>query len=162
MLRSLSSRTGLGVARRSVQTVACTVIASFVLLVASLSNLVPLLLRLQPAAAAVGVNDYPYANSRIDGGPDPWGYPYRECTSFAAWRITHDFHASVPPGSGNAWTWASAARRAGLAVDGNPSPGSVAVFQPGVDGAHSSGHVAVVLSSTASSVTVEDYNWRPY
>jgi surface antigen len=119
------------------------------------------------AGATAGVNDYPYANSTPDGGPDPWGYPYRECTSFAAWRINHDLGVAFTwhyhgASFRDASTWAAAATHAGVPVDHNPSSGSIAVFQPGVDGALSTGHVAFVLSSTASSITVEDYNYHKF
>ena len=39
-------------------------------------------------------DDYPYKNEsygtyRIPEDVDPWGFYYRECTSFAAWRLNH-------------------------------------------------------------------------
>jgi len=111
------------------------------------------------SASAPGGNDYPWAGMVNTGGQDSHGYPYGECTSFAAWRITHTLGASIPAGFHDASSWSGAARAAGLTVSPDPTPGSIAVFQPGVDGAFGFGHVAYVLSATSSSVTVEDYNW---
>lgn len=69
-------------------------------------------------------------------------YPYGQCTYWAA-QMRPDIGASV---SGNAWYWGTAAANAGFAVDGYPTRGAVAVFQPGVEGAWGAGHVAYVTA----------------
>jgi surface antigen len=112
----------------------------------------------------IGKDDYPYSGDPADT-PDPWQFLKRECTSFVAWRINNDLH--VPFGNsykgqwfGNAMDWAGAAQRAGVQVDGSPQVGAVAQFPPGVAGAGSLGHVAVVIGVTGASITVEDYNYQ--
>jgi surface antigen len=112
----------------------------------------------------IGTDDYPYRGDRPDDG-DAWNFDKRECTSFAAWRINNDLHVRFQNDYkgqhfGNAITWADAAQRAGVRVDGNPLVGSVAHFPPGVGGAGSMGHVAIVIEVTGDSITVEDYNYR--
>lgn len=116
--------------------------------------------------ATPGTNDYPYANSAADQ-VDRWNFYTRECTSFAAWRINNDL--GVPFSNyykgvhwGNANNWDDAARAAGIPVDTTPNAGDIAVFNGGVDGASSFGHVAYVLSVGSGQVQVEDYNWSPY
>ncbi|MGA8117162.1 MAG: CHAP domain-containing protein [Actinocatenispora sp.] len=115
------------------------------------------------ASAAIGSNDYPYAGSGADQ-VDQWNFYTRECTSFAAWRLNND--NGVPFNNayagvhwGNAENWDNAASAAGIAVDGNPSRGSIAVFNPGVDGVGSYGHVAYVMEASGDQVLIEDYNW---
>ncbi len=119
-----------------------------------------------PAAATPGVDDYPYSGGPIDS-VDQWNFYTRECTSFVAWRINndrgiafHNYYAGVH--WGNALNWDDAAGAAGISTDGNPTAGSVAVFNPGVDGVGSYGHVAYVLQVGDGQVLVEDYNWSPY
>ncbi|TCO52370.1 CHAP domain-containing protein [Actinocrispum wychmicini] len=126
------------------------------------------------AAATFGTDDYPYRAAAVDRG-DAWGFLTRECTSFVAWRVhvdlgVTDFTNHYRGGHfGDARNWAANARRIGLRVDSTPTKGAVAVFPPGVAGAGGYGHVAIVLSSTQNTVTVEDYNfeddwnnYRPY
>ena len=59
---------------------------------------------------------------------------------------------------GNANQWADSAAAAGLLVDSNPTVGSVAVFMPGVAGASSYGHVAVVTGVNGGMVTISEMN----
>jgi surface antigen len=92
---------------------------------------------------------------------DPWGYEYRNCTSYVAWRLAR---ARVPVSLfrdlGNASQWiAGVVRERGAVVNRIPSPGAVAVWvvSAGV------GHVAWVDSvrpaATGMTVTVSDYNY---
>lgn len=87
---------------------------------------------------------------------DPWGYEYRNCTSYVAWRLAR---AGVPASRftdlGNASDWIAGVRgESGVAVNSTPSPGAIAAWDlAGV------GHVAWVVSVNGSSVTVEDYNY---
>ena len=59
---------------------------------------------------------------------------------------------------GNANHWAASAAAAGRLVDSNPTVGSVAVFMPGVAGASSYGHVAVVTGVNGGMVTISEMN----
>ena len=59
---------------------------------------------------------------------------------------------------GNANQWAASAAAAGRLVDSNPTVGSVAVFMPGVAGASSYGHVAVVTGVNSGMVTISEMN----
>lgn len=59
---------------------------------------------------------------------------------------------------GNANQWAASAAAAGRLVDTNPTVGSVAVFMPGVAGASSYGHVAVVTGVNGGMVTISEMN----
>lgn len=85
---------------------------------------------------------------------DNFGYQYRNCTSYAAWRANNEFGVSVS-GWGNAATWDDSARRAGYAVDVNgPEPGDLAVW----DNTYF-GHVAFVESvNSDGTVNVAEYN----
>jgi surface antigen len=69
-------------------------------------------------------------------------FPWGQCTWWAA-HMRPDVGNSI---SGNAWYWAEAAADAGYRVDGYPTVGSVAVFQPWVQGAWGLGHVAYVTA----------------
>ncbi len=119
-----------------------------------------------PAGAAVGSNDYPYASSTPDT-VDSWNFYTRECTSFVAWRLNNDLGIPFtnqydnPAGNwGNAEHWDDAAASVGIAVDGNPSANSVAVWNPFVNGVGSAGHVAFVMSVNGDgTINVEEYNW---
>jgi surface antigen len=92
---------------------------------------------------------------------DPWGYEYRNCTSYVAWRLAR---AGVPAalftGLGNASQWiAGVAREPGVVVNRVPAPGAVAVWV-----AAGVGHVAWVdaLGPAAGhqrTVIVSDYNY---
>jgi surface antigen len=108
----------------------------------------------------LGVNDYPFGNCGCTGSNDPWGCELRQCTSFCAFRITHDLGYPGFRCWGDAAGWAIAARAHGFPVDHNPVRGAILQLDPGVNGASSAGHVAVVLGVNANgTVTVEDYNW---
>lgn len=106
-------------------------------------------------------NDYPY--SCIDC-VDPWNFYTRECTSFVAWRMNHqygiNFYNTMGGGRwGNAGNWDDNGRALGYTVDHVPTPGSIAEFDPYVGGAGSVGHVALVASVGSGNVTLEEYNW---
>ncbi|KAM3484347.1 hypothetical protein MY3957_010085, partial [Beauveria namnaoensis] len=81
---------------------------------------------------------------------------------FAAWRV--DQRLNVPfkkigqrgsqgRGWGDANQWDQVARQAGILVDDNPAPGSVAQHDRGP-----LGHVAWVVGVEGNSVRIEDYN----
>lgn len=65
------------------------------------------------------------------------------------WGSYEDFHAATgmyPALTGDAWQWADSARNTGWTVVVDAQPRSIVVFQPGVQGAGSIGHVAWVES----------------
>jgi surface antigen len=99
--------------------------------------------------------DWGYRKSRTFGPSDQWGYEYRNCTSYVAWRLAR---AGVPPARftnlGDASQWiANVGGERGVVVNKHPSPGAVAAWDfAGV------GHVAWVVSVRGPRVTVADYN----
>lgn len=124
-----------------------------------------------PALSTPGVNDYPsrLKSASRDALVDPWLFYNRECTSFTAWRLNHD-NWGLAYGSkkvfwnyykgqhwGNANHWNDAAKAAGIRVDNRPAVGAVAFWESG-----RFGHVAWVRSFTASTVTIEEYNYLVY
>jgi len=79
---------------------------------------------------------------------DQWGYEYRNCTSYVAWRLsTARVKASLYSDLGNADTWIQrASGKPGVTINHTASPGAVAVWNsPGV------GHVAWVESTSGVS-----------
>ena len=87
----------------------------------------------------------------------PYGYPYRNCTDFVAWKLTM---LGVPArrfwGLGNANTWGTHARAHGVRNDATPAVGAVAVTTAG-----SFGHVAFVTRVFAGRITVVQYDrWQ--
>jgi surface antigen len=88
---------------------------------------------------------------------DQWGYEYRNCTSYVAWKLSTDgVSSSLFKDLGNADQWiGNVAGKAGVVVTRTPSVGAVAVWDsPGV------GHVAWVESVNGATVTVSDYNYQ--
>jgi peptidoglycan DL-endopeptidase CwlO len=82
-----------------------------------------------------------------------WG----QCTWWAA-NVRPDIGARV---FGNAANWTSAAQRAGLKTGTQPAKDAIAVYQPGVQGAWFTGHVARVLSVAPDGAhfTVDEMNF---
>src|SRR5579875_605686 len=100
--------------------------------------------------------DWGYWNGDTFQPYDQWGYEYRNCTSYVAWRLSEaGVSASLFTDLGNADQWIGAVRgKSGVTVNSTPSAGAVAVWDsPGV------GHVAWVDSVSGSTVTVSDYNY---
>lgn len=119
-----------------------------------------------PAFATVGRNDYPYRTSATSG-LDRWNFNLRQCTSFVAWRLNHDNLIRFSNNYkgvywGNAEHWDEAARSVRIRVNHTPYRGSIAQFNPGVQGAGSMGHVAYVMRVRPTRVLVEEYNRKPY
>lgn len=96
----------------------------------------------------------------IDGSiGDPWGFVWRNCTSFVSWRL-HDRNGMAGFSNhfrgehwGNAENWDDVARRLGYRVDSVPAIGAVAQTDAG-----RVGHVAWVSDIGPGTVTVEEYN----
>jgi surface antigen len=85
----------------------------------------------------------------------PYGYYYRNCTDYAAWRLAG---IGVSPaqyaGLGNAKQWATPAAAKGLQVNATPAVGSVGVRTTGTYG-----HVAFVNEVFADgTIRVSQYN----
>jgi surface antigen len=128
------------------------------------------------AAAAPGVceggrpctaDDYPFRAAPA-GGVDPWDFPYRQCTSFVAYRVNLRGTRSGRPFArtylgrpfGDARWWDDAAREAGLTVHAEPAVGRVAQWEANEGGAGEWGHVALVAEVYApGDILVEEYNW---
>jgi len=97
-------------------------------------------------APGVGVNcggGYPgkWCNVGQDTVVDNWGMFNRECVSYTAFKVHMDFLAGRDShdmpwwgGSGNANEWDENARAAGIPVDSNPTPGSIAISNAGAYG----------------------------
>jgi len=87
---------------------------------------------------------------------DQWGYEYRNCTSYVAWRLASTgVKASLFTDLGNADTWIhNVSEKAGVTVNHTASPGAVAVWN-----SQEFGHVAWVESISGGTVTVSDYNY---
>lgn len=111
-----------------------------------------------------GGSSYPYSGSNPNG-VDPWGYYFRQCTSYAAWHsatsgpISGSMLSSWGHGGrANGGDWGNLARRDGLSVSYTPHSGDVMSFP------YSSllyyGHVAIVESVNGDgTVNISEYNW---
>jgi surface antigen len=88
---------------------------------------------------------------------DQWGYEYRNCTSYVAWRLAQaGVSAALFRDLGDAGKWlAGVAGEAGVTVSTAPSPGAVAVWVV----SSGTGHVAWVDSVGGGRVIVSDYNY---
>lgn len=97
-----------------------------------------------------------------NGGVDPWGFYWGQCTSYAAWKVrTTTSWASFQNyidgvHFGNAENWGSAARQLGITVNTTPTVGSIAWSTAG-----SAGHVAYVTGvNSDGTINVSEYNFR--
>ena len=105
------------------------------------------------------VSDYDWGTIRDDNGNDselsPYGYDYRNCTDFVAWKVASlGVQAAQYKGLGNANQWPTYAPGHNLTVNSAPTAGAAAV-----DMAGTYGHVAFVDSvNSDGTITVEEYN----
>lgn len=107
---------------------------------------------------------YPWANYRAGSWThagscyygddiDPWGMCYRQCVSYAAWKV-HRTHGYWISHWSDAKNWDNRAMAAGLKVDGNPRAGDVAVSNSGTWG-----HVMFVESVNPNgTINISQYN----
>ncbi|PZO94381.1 MAG: amidase [Streptococcus pyogenes] len=110
--------------------------------------------------AAVLGDNYP-SQWRLSQGVDTWGMYTRQCTSFVAFRLSSANGFALPRGYGNADTWGHIARQQGYRVDHQPTVGSVAWFDKGINFSdYNYGHVAWVAEVNGDSVTLEEYNYN--
>lgn len=124
-----------------------------------------------PASGCLRGNDYPfqsksYGTYRTAYDVDPWQFWYRECTSFAAWRLNQDgieFHNGY---GGTTWShaykWDEVARNLqtnypglGVRINKTAKRGAIAQW----DWGSGQGHVAyVAIVHNDNTITVEEYN----
>lgn len=84
-------------------------------------------------------------------------YTVGNCTRWVAEQLSW-----VPGGWGDAAMWFSHAQQQGFQTVGPnavPPAGSIAVWDSSLPGSGGAGHVAEVISATASSFTVSEENW---
>lgn len=106
-------------------------------------------------AGVAGGGGYPFVQGGLDYGVDPWGLYYRECVSYAAWKVASTGRF-VPHfgGRGNANQWPSTVAAYGIQSGSAPRAGSVAMMRVGYYG-----HVMYVESVNGDgTITVSDYN----
>ncbi len=91
---------------------------------------------------------------------DSDAYPYGECTYWASYRW-HELTGNYPPNTwGNAESWASSAQVSGWDVAAVPGVPSIICLQPGIQGAGTLGHVALVESiNSDGTVYCSTMNW---
>jgi len=116
--------------------------------------------------SGVGTGSYPWANYREGSWThagscnygddiDPWGYCYRQCVSFVAWRL-YSAGKTPPKYFGNAENWDDAAKARGIPVGSTPQVGAVAVWNG------YQGHVAYVEEVLGGGkVRISEYNAVP-
>ncbi|MGC1176637.1 MAG: CHAP domain-containing protein [Candidatus Saccharimonadales bacterium] len=109
-----------------------------------------------------GNGGYPsaWANAPQDSLIDSWGMYNRECVSYTAFKVHQDYLAGRDShdmpywgGKGNANQWDENARAAGIPVDSNPTPGSIAISNAGAFG-----HAMYVEAVNGDQIYVQQYN----
>jgi peptidoglycan hydrolase CwlO-like protein len=107
-----------------------------------------------------------WANARQDSMLDTWGMYNRECVSYVAYMVHQDYLAGknnrdMPgwgwSGLGDAKMWDENAQRMGIPVDGNPTPGAVAVSNAGQWG-HVMYVAAVGTMNGRQAIYIQQYN----
>jgi surface antigen len=104
---------------------------------------------------------------------DPWGSYKGQCVSYILWKLNEAHGATLDKpinkasfgmgGDANARNWDNIDRNFAT-VDKNPTPGSIAQFEPGaMDGIGEYGHVAWVeeVDEAQGRVRISQYNWVP-
>ena len=111
------------------------------------------------------IDDYPFKNNS-PGEVYTYGFHYRECESFVAWRINNNLgipfinDMTGPNGRKEHWGdgkhWDETAQELGYKVTRTPKVGAIAQWNKG-----NLDHVAFVaeVSSDQKIVTVEEYDW---
>lgn len=115
-----------------------------------------------------GTGGYPFAGASVSG-VDPWGFYYRQCTSYAAWYFNavegkswKSFRWLGVDRSSNGGDWADLGAYQGYSVSSTPRSGAIVSWPAGgLFGAY--GHVAIVQSVNSNgTINVSEYNWAPY
>jgi surface antigen len=121
----------------------------------------------QMATATANTQDVVNPTSSNSGSPlppamagsGPNGSSFGQCTYWADIRY-HQLTGWWVPWSGDAAQWAGGAAASGWVVSSRPKVPSIIVLQPGVEGAFSIGHVAVVERiNSDGSVYTSNMNW---
>jgi len=126
-------------------------------------------LRAQQAAAIAAqsagrdyslTSEYPWAAAEPfpSAGVDPWGFYYRQCTSYAAWRRAN-LGKPIPSwgflGPADAKEWPKWGKQFNMRVDAEPEVGALGVYAAG-----EYGHVMVVeaITQKGQQVLVSEFN----
>ena len=99
-------------------------------------------------------DDYPAYYKNGSQEIDQWRMYSRQCTSFAAFRLSNVNGFEIPRAYGNANEWGYRARREGYRVDNTPTIGSIAWSTAGTYG-----HVAWVSNVMGDQIEIEEYNY---
>ena len=99
-------------------------------------------------------DDYPVYYKNGSQEIDQWRMYSRQCTSFAAFRLSNVNGFEIPRAYGNANEWGHRARREGYRVDNTPTIGSIAWSTAGTYG-----HVAWVSNVMGDQIEIEEYNY---
>lgn len=99
-------------------------------------------------------DDYPAYYKNGSQEIDQWRMYSRQCTSFAAFRLSNVNGFEIPRAYGNANEWGHRARREGYRVDNTPTIGSIAWSTAGTYG-----HVAWVSNVMGDEIEIEEYNY---
>ena len=99
-------------------------------------------------------DDYPAYYKNGSQSIDKWRLYSRQCTSFAAFRLSGVNGFELPGAYGNAKEWGYRARREGYRVDNTPTIGSIAWSTAGTYG-----HVAWVSNVMGDQIEIEEYNY---
>ena len=99
-------------------------------------------------------DDYPAYYKNGSQEIDRWRLYSRQCTSFAAFRLSSINGFELPVAYGNANQWGYRARREGYRVDNRPTIGSIAWSTAGIYG-----HVAWVSNVIGDQIEIEEYNY---
>ena len=99
-------------------------------------------------------DDYPAYYKNGSQEIDKWRMYSRQCTSFAAFRLSNVNGFEIPAAYGNANEWGYRARREGYRVDNRPAIGSIAWSTAGTYG-----HVAWVSNVMGDQIEIEEYNY---
>ena len=99
-------------------------------------------------------DDYPAYYKNGSQSIDKWRMYSRQCTSFAAFRLSGVNGFELPGAYGNAGEWGYRARREGYRVDNTSAIGSIAWSTAG-----GYGHVAWVSNVMGDNIEIEEYNY---
>ena len=99
-------------------------------------------------------DDYPAYYKNGSQSIDKWRMYSRQCTSFAAFRLSGVNGFELPGAYGNAGEWGYRARREGYRVDNKPAIGAIAWSTAG-----GYGHVAWVSNVMGDNIEIEEYNY---
>ena len=99
-------------------------------------------------------DDYPAYYKNGSQKIDKWRMYSRQCTSFAAFRLSSVNGFELPGAYGNANEWGYRARREGYRVDNKPAIGAIAWSTAG-----GYGHVAWVSNVMGDNIEIEEYNY---